>query len=343
MERSSQIIVRNESRLLPGHLLLVNPPRDALVQQIETDERTVHVSTQDHGDFRWLNNSGASATFEVVPTVSEKCKTVLLHLPREKDRLTMLLHSITSWLPPEAVLWLVGENQAGIKSAGKYLAKYFRTVSRLDNARHCGLYEASDPIDAEPFQLADYEQSWQVELAGKVIKVTSLPGVFAHGRLDPGSELLLNTLERLQPSGQVLDFACGSGVIGCSVLSAETESELTLLDVSALAIESSRQSLTQNGLKAALLPSDGLSELEGRYDWIISNPPFHSGVWNDLDIAAGFFSDAGTFLADRGRIVIVCNRHLPYTNWLRNHFEQVELLDENVAFMIIQASKPRKQ
>jgi 16S rRNA (guanine1207-N2)-methyltransferase len=95
-------------------------------------------------------------------------------------------------------------------------------------------------------------------------------------------------------------------------------------------------------LDAALLASDGLAELTGTFDWIISNPPFHKGVSNDLDIASRFFREAGTFLANRGNIVIVCNRHLPYAGWLRNHFEQVELLDENEGFAVIQASSPRK-
>ncbi len=171
--------------------------------------------------------------------------------------------------------------------------------------------------------------------------MVSLPGVFAHGRLDNGSRLLLKSLESLNPGGRILDFACGNGVIAASLLATGARADLTLLDVSALAIESSRLTLARNELKAALLPSDGLTEVSGKFDWIVSNPPFHRGVSNDLEIAARFFSQAGTFLAERGRIVIVCNRHLPYASWLQNHYEQVERLDENDEFVIIQAGKPR--
>ncbi len=301
----------------------------------------MQVSTQDHGDFRWHSGSGIPAAFEVVPAPLEACHTVILILPREKDRLAMMLHALSSWMPQDARLWLVGENHSGIKSAGKHLAGYFGNVARLDNARHCGLYEATEPVSDKPFQLADYEQCWTVTFAGKTIDVVSLPGVFAHGRLDNGSRLLLKCLESLDPAGKILDFACGSGVIAAALLAAGNRADLTLLDVSALAIESSRLTLARNGLKAALLPSDGLAEVVGKFDWIVSNPPFHRGVSNDLEIAAQFFSRAGTFLAERGRIVIVCNRHLPYASWLQKHFEQVERLDENNEFMIIQAGKPR--
>jgi len=343
MEASSQLVLRCESQLLPGPLLLVNPPRDSLFRQLQSTGRPVSISTQDYGDHRWLSASGANTSFDALPETDPSCRTVILNLPREKDRLVMMLHAIASWMPHAARLWLVGANKAGIKSASRYLVEYFHKVAKLDSARHCVLFEATEPRIDRPFFLSDYEAVWRVHYAGLDLKIASLPGVFAHGRLDQGSRLLLESLEKLRPAGNILDFACGSGVIGCSLLAGTAKASLTLLDVSALALEASGKSLQLNGLTAALLPSDGLSELEGRYDWIISNPPFHRGVSNDLEIAARFFSEAGTFLTENGRIVIVCNRHLPYENWLQNHFERTERLDENREFIIIQASKPHKR
>jgi len=342
MELSSQLVLRCEARLPPGPVLLVNPPRDNLFRQLQTDQRQVRISTQDFGDYDWLSVNGASVSFDVLPESDKHCQTVILNLPREKDRLVMMLHAISAWMPEDARLWLVGENKAGIKSAQRYLEQYFQNVVKVDSARHCGLYEASIPHNEQQFTLDAYVTAWPVEFAGQRIKVVSLPGVFAHGRLDRGSRLLLESLEKLRLTGKILDFACGSGVIGCALLAGGARAKLTLLDVSALALEASGRSLSLNGLTAALLPSDGLSELAGRYDWIISNPPFHRGLSNDLEIAEHFFAAAGTFLTKNGRIVIVCNRHLPYASWLQNHFDRVERLDANSEFMIIQAGKPRK-
>ena len=104
---------------------------------------------------------------------------------------------------------------------------------------------------------------------------------------------------------------------------------------------SARASLDLNGVEGALLASDGASELEGRFDWIISNPPFHRGVDHDLDIAADFYRRAGTFLAENGRIRVVFNRHLPYEAWLREAFGRVERLSADRSFTVMQASKPR--
>jgi len=342
MERSSQLVLRNETRLPPGPVLLVNPPRDALFRELQTDQHPVRISTQDFGDYSWLSVNGASVSFDVLPESVKSCQKVILNLPREKERLVMMLHAISAWMPEDARIWLVGENKVGIKSAQRYLEQYFQNIVKVDSARHCGLYEASVPHNEQQFALDAYATAWPVNFAGQRIEVVSLPGVFAHGRLDKGSRLLLNSLETLRPTGKILDFACGSGVIGCALLAGDASADVTLLDVSAVALEASGRSLSLNGLTAALLPSDGLSELAGRYDWIISNPPFHRGVSNDLEIAEHFFAAAGTFLTKNGRIVIVCNRHLPYASWLQNHFDRVERLDANNEFMIIQAGKPRK-
>jgi len=343
MERSSEVILRNASRLPTAGVMLLNPPRDTLFRQLENPQRPVQIFTQNHGDYCWHIASGANVQFGLIPGADEISSTVILHLPREKELLRMMLHALSSAMQPRSCLWLVGDNKAGIKSAKRYLDGNFRQVSKLDAARHCGLFEARMPLSGEPFSLDSYQAQWPVSFADGLVNVVSLPGVFTHGRLDQGSRLLLKTLESLRPAGRVLDFACGSGVIGCSLLAAGSDATLTLLDVSALAIKSSHLTLTLNGLRATVLPSDGLSQLQGTFDWIISNPPFHRGIHNDLEIAALFFAEAGTFLAENGRIVIVCNRHLPYASWLQNHFGHVEQLEADDQFTVILAARPRNR
>lgn len=340
MDSTSQVILRNERRLPPTPLLLVNAPRDGLSLALAGRACEVRHSTQDFGDCRWLQSGGMDARFECVPTLRGDEGLVVLHLAREKERLAMLLHALAAQMNPDTRLWLVGENRAGIKSAPGSLERVFGRVTTLDKARHCGLFEASQPLDVPSFSLARYLRDWSVGYAGQVVRLRTLPGVFAHGRLDAGTALLLELLEELQPGGPILDFGCGSGVVGVALRVASSMAAPTLLDSSALALESCRESLRANGVDGRLLPSDGLAEVRSRFDWIVSNPPFHRGVRNHLDVAATFIRRAGTVLTEGGSMVVVFNRHLPYLAWLQQAFAEVQRLAQNTDFTVALACRP---
>ena len=340
MQPISQLILRSAERLVSGPLYLVDPPPDDLASRLAQRVDCVRICTTHHGDYRWFQQQGFNAQFEAFPTVPASTSTVVLRLPREKKRLAMMLHAIASGADDETCLWIAGEKRAGIKSAPTLVGRYFSHVAKLDNARHCSLFEARRSLSGMPFTVSGYFDYWSYPCVRRELQIASLPGVFAHGRLDAGSRLLLQAIEDLPVDGSVLDFACGSGVIGASVLAAQQTASLSLtcLDVSALAIAATRATLEANGMQAQLLPSDGLAELHGRFDWIISNPPFHRGVDSDLDIAADFFARAGTFLAENGKMLIVFNRHLPYTRWLSTHFKQAETRAQSREFTVIMAS-----
>lgn len=342
LENVSQIIFRNLSRFPVGVADVVNPAPDGLFREIEGPDRLARLSCTSFGDYQQLHAMGADVHYEVIPAPERPLESVIMVLPREKERLEMSLHAISSQMHGSGRLWLAGPNRAGIKSSPRHLKQFFNHVTKLDNARHCTLFEASQPLQGSAFSLESYESRWTIDQAGTTTVLASLPGVFAHGRLDKGTELLLEALKDFRPQGKILDFASGCGVIALSILGSSKDTDLVLLDDSALAIESGKRSLRANGLEATSLPSNGLSELQGQtFDWIISNPPFHRGIKNELDIAATFFRDAGTFLSKKGKILVVFNRHLPYTGWIRKFFKNVDCLAQNQEFTVIQASKSK--
>jgi 16S rRNA (guanine1207-N2)-methyltransferase len=341
MEATSQVILRNRQQLGDGPLLLVDMPADGLASNLGDAGWTVRGSNQDHGVFRTLSASGIATSFEPVPRAENHEVQVILRPSREKERFAMVLHALAASMSANARLWVVGEKQAGINSAPRLLEQRFRSIEKLDTARHCSLFEAGSARECPPFRLDDYAASLQVETGFGSLTVSSLPGVFAHRRIDQGTALLLDALKDCAIEGDVLDFACGNGIVGLSLLTGQTRPRLTLLDSSALALEAAQRSLALNACTGRLLASDGLSELDGAFDWILSNPPFHRGVDNDLDIAADFFNRAGTFLKADGKIVVVFNRHLPYERWARDRFRSVHRLTQNRNYTVIQASKPK--
>jgi 16S rRNA (guanine1207-N2)-methyltransferase len=330
------------AQLQPGKVLLFNPPADGLFQQIAAHGHEVRCWSQDFGTSRWLLGNGAEAGYGVLPEPAELPAQVILFQPKEKERLDMLLHFFAAALPAHGRLWLVGENQAGIKSAGKRLETFFSSSGKLDSARHCVLYRAQSPAPPEAFQLEAYVHKWVLDIPPDELRVASLPGVFAHGRLDRGTEVLLQVLSHCTGKnalkGRVLDFGCGIGVIGLAVLIKNPEVELTLLDHSALALESARRSLLANGLQAELLASDGLAEVRERYDWIVSNPPFHRGIAADFGVAQRFFTQARSVLSKQGKMLLVCNVHLRYESWLSEQFNRVEQVESSGGYKVLRAS-----
>ena len=79
---------------------------------------------------------------------------------------------------------------------------------------------------------------------------------------------------------RLIDIGTGSGCIGISIAKYHGDAELTLADISADALSVAAANAKRHGVRAELLQIDILNELpEGRYDAVVSNPPYiESGV-----------------------------------------------------------------
>lgn len=341
MHTVSQIIEKNLHRreaCVSG--LWINPEKDDLWRKAKTNCASLKLVCQEFGAYRFHQQTGANVEFCAFPKAGEeKYKWIILNLPRQKALLSMLLDCAASLLAEDGVLWLAGENKAGIKSADKLLKLHFRQVRKLDNARHCTLYEAGEALTASSFNPISYRREWQLTCKPAEITITSYPGVFAHGRLDAGTALLLETLAALKPEGDVLDFACGAGLVGACVSANHPHTSVTLLDSSALALRACEETLAANHLEGSVLASDGLTEVVNSFDFIISNPPIHAGVKTDSRLSLQLLESAHNHIRPGGMIVLVANIHLPYENWLSQKFRQCTELSANKHFKVIAATK----
>ncbi len=344
MNLVSQIIQRNMHHLPRGETgLWINPLPDLAWREAADLSSSLKLFCQQFGAYSFHKSAGAKVEFGTFPHACQQDNSrqryawIILNLPREKALLGMLLDCVVGLLADDGEVWLAGENKAGIKSANKLLETRFTEVSKLDNARHCTLFVARKPVHQQPFSLQDYQQKWLLDYAGGELKVASYPGVFAHGRLDDGTALLLSTIAGLKPAGEILDFGCGAGVIGASVMAGHEDVHVTFLDSSALALQACEDTLAANGLHGQLLASDGLCGVSQSYDMVISNPPIHAGVKTDNRMSLRLLEDVHTHIRPGGELILVANRHLPYENWLAQHFQHIEALAGNRNFKVIAA------
>jgi len=346
MHPTSQIIKRNLFRHTACATgLWINPEKDLSWQQATHSCTSLKLFCQQHGTFLFHQQAGADALFAAFPGEGKQARPrqvynwIIINLPRQKTLLHMLLDAASSLLNDAGIIWLAGENRAGIKSANQILKARFAQVSTLDNARHCTLYAATSPLQQQAFNPINYQEKWLLNCNGKQLKVASYPGVFAHGRLDNGTALLLDTLSGMDFCGDILDFGCGAGVIGVCIAANKKNAGVTFLDASAVALEACEATLAANRLKGTILASDGLAEVNSSYDTIISNPPIHAGVKTDNRLSHRLLASVHQHINPGGRLILVANRHLPYENWLAQNFQRVREIAANRDFKVIAAHK----
>jgi 16S rRNA (guanine1207-N2)-methyltransferase len=169
------------------------------------------------------------------------------------------------------------------------------------------------------------------------LKLQAEPGVYAAGKLDPGTAFLLETFDMtLLASKKVLDLGCGYGLL--SLKAALADGAVTALDDDLLAVRSTHLNAEHYGLDIRVLHSDVNSELhdEERFDIVLTNPPFHVGKQVILDVPRAFIAAAYKHLVPGGELVLVANNALAYERLLE-HFAYWETLASNHQFKALRA------
>ncbi len=350
LSNPSQLICRNKEWFECEHLLMAGMPADDLGRHLVTDKIVgkVYGLSRDYATYRRLkggwDQKSQELHLEFAPSLSPENNGtfdgILIFLQKSKALMDFWLDMALPRLTAGGRLWLVGENKEGIKSWKKRLKNHFSEVKIVDNARHCVLLEGSEPVKSKDvFSLDDRFQRFDFNINGQSVKVSSLPGVFSHGRLDRGTRVLLETLGSV-PKGRILDFGCGAGTISAFAGRLSAESHFTLVDSDALALASSRKTLLESHLEHFdIQASDGLSDVTGQFDLILSNPPFHQGVKTHYEVTEQFLTQACQHLNKGGELRIVANSFLRYQPIIEKSFGHCETMIVDDGFTVHRAYK----
>lgn len=113
-------------------------------------------------------------------------------------------------------------------------------------------------------------------LRGKEYSFDTKPGLFSKNEVDPGSELLINTMI-IEPHDIVLDLGCGYGAIGLVAADLAHLGKVYMADTDVRAVTCSKLNAKLNTIEnVEILASDGFEGIPDiTFDVIVSNPPSH--------------------------------------------------------------------
>ena len=332
---ASQVVARQIDYFIDRNVLIAGELDDDFALELQDVAQSVQIFTTHFGHYlNMKRHDSVQCHFGAELQTDAPVDMVLLYWPKAKAEAEYLLAMLMAQFGVGTEICIVGENRNGVRSAEALFANY-GPLTKYDSARRCSFYWGRCDNPAPAFNLQDWFRSYPIQLAGVDLTIRSLPGVFSHGELDKGSELLLNTLPKLR--GDVLDFGCGAGVIGVVMKAKNPHIELELTDISALAIASAKETFRVNQLAATFTATDVYASLPRKYDYLISNPPFHSGRKTFYEATEQFIAKAPEHLKTQGQLIIVANGFLSYPDLIERTFGHCQVPASNTKFKIYQA------
>ena len=162
-------------------------------------------------------------------------------------------------------------------------------------------------------------------------------GVFSKDKIDFGSRLFLENIDLFNITGKVLDVGCGYGTIGL-VVSKLTSSEVTMCDVNKRALHLAEMNLKANNINNVnVVESDCYSNISGKFDYILTNPPIRAGK----KIVYEIVMNARNYLTEKGTLYIVVRKEQGAKSMIRDleKYYHVSILEKSKGFFIIKCQK----
>jgi 16S rRNA (guanine1207-N2)-methyltransferase len=245
-------------------------------------------------------------------------------------------------------LYVVGAKERGILTMAKRMQALFGNVETLTISKGHRVVSsrASNPQRNIFFAALRMTEQNEQQPENRLEDMLSNEAVFAQGKLDAGTSLLLEVLGMplaVQPADEALDIGCGAGYLGLHIARLAPQGRVTMVDVSLLTVAVAQRTIDATGLaNIRVLPSDGTQAvLEQRFDLVMTNPPFHHGGIQTTAIAERFIREAAHVLRPRGRFYLVANRFLKYEPALHTYFQMVEEVGGNTRFKVLRALLPK--
>jgi 16S rRNA (guanine1207-N2)-methyltransferase len=289
----------------------------------------------------------ARSGFAVSAEVPEGRFAAVMVLPtRQREESRALFAQAMTHVTPDGVVLAAVPNAEGAKTAEADLALLTGGVSNLSKHK-CRVFWTRAGATPDPSLLGTWlalDDTLPID-EGRFV---SRRGLFAWDRIDIASALLTSVLPG-DFTGRVADLGAGFGYLACRVIATNPGvTAVDLYEAEGRAIDPARQNVAAavaasgRSIASNVQWHDVTHGIDGGYDAIVSNPPFHQGRADQPELGRAFIAVAARAMSPQGRFWMVANRHLAYEATLDACFTHVRTVADRDGFKVIEAKEPRR-
>lgn len=331
--RSSRFLLalQSDDVALPeaGTIAVIGPQAgDDLSELPQTRIEVVQGFRPDHDYF-------AAQGLAVTATINGPYAAAILCLPRARAAAQAMVAGAAAAVVPGGLVLIDGQKTDGVDAMLRACRERVPLVLQVIAKAHGKIFG----IAADKAAFAD----WLAVPQGTADGFTTAPGVFSADAADPGSALLAKVLpERMR--GRIADLGAGWGYLSAAALTRRDVTEVHLIEADHAALACAKANITDPRAHFHWADATGFAAsipATARFDWVISNPPFHTSRAADPGLGIAFIRAAARMLTGSGTCLIVANRHLPYEHTLSEVFGVVTVLAETSGFKVFSATRPR--
>lgn len=251
----------------------------------------------------------------------------LMRIPKSLDLFGLYLHQAAKALDQDGTLLAGFMTRHFSPQLLERAAMYFEEVEQSRAWKKARLLILKQPkSDLPSIPLADIKLDDSLTLK-------QYPGVFSSTQVDPATRLLLEHMQVEETHQRVLDLGCGNGVIAAALHQRFPDRTYHLMDDAWLAIASAKLNMPKEGTQYHY--TDNLKDFPAEsFDLVVSNPPFHLGYENNIEVSLSLFEEVSRVLAKGGSFQLVANRHLNYGTHLERLFPRVKLILDSKRFHV---------
>lgn len=180
------------------------------------------------------------------------------------------------------------------------------------------------------------EKMIKCEINGCLYNFYTDNNVFSKKYLDFGTRTLLESIDLSEIEGAVLDIGCGYGPIGIYIKN-NCKCNVDMVDINERAVNLAKKNASLNNVCVNIFVSDKYSNVDKKYDCIITNPPVRVGKKILYDILFG----ATDYLKKDGVLYLVINKDQGAKS-LKKDLEkcyEVTILKKNKGFYVFKCKR----